>query len=1351
VLLVVLAVLALLAPAARADPPSPSQYALSGRVYDGAVGDESAPLQGVTVTLYGSRVIDAPGSIVLDSTTTNSTGWYGLDVPADAPYLYYHIIETNPATYLSVGATSVSGAVVNSDWIRYAAPLAGQTLTGNKFWDRPRATSTYTPTRTPIATATPTRPGAATATATPRLTATATRTATRTPTRPGAPTATVTATPSRTATRTPTRPGDPTATATPTHPPSSELADVGVSKALVQPPFHPVPPGSPLEYSITVRSLGPGTARNVVVADWLPEGVSFDAASGGCSLVQSAPPHDVVRCALGDLAAGTEVNLWLRAKLAPDVCGTITNTVTVDTFSVDPEPANNAFWAVSWVGPCPEKPLLRTTKTLVTPAGGVAHVGEVVRFRIDLQNLAATPLGPITLHDSFLLDDFDFVAASPPPTVNKVSAPNYYLSWEGLHVPAGGTLQVLLDLKAKRPGVTAVNCAQAWVLPEAGFGSTWIFEQACAQVRVEALEGRHFTVWKRFTNPSNHIAQLGDWLTFETQWTNIGAVTTNEVRVHDAIAPPSVSTFFPLDYGFLWPFQTGDWAKVGVTFKANDVASPAVNTASWTVTWPNGDKETRSASDYVYILDGELGKGLFIDKRLVAPQGGAVISDTVTYQIVITNATGADLPILSLTDTFPQPCLKFLSASLSPDVINPGQLIWNNLGPLPLGAVKSVEVRFHAEAACPQALNCAEARYLIPGAPWKTAADCAPLEIRGPRPELRLVKRRLSPSPVFVGDVVEYQVEVTNVGNAPVPVVPLHDGYQAAYFEFVSAAPPPDAVDPAHGRLDWNNLGPLAPGAKHMVNLRLRAIHPALGALNCAEAHYTVGASPLMAYDCATVDIRSRPPSIQVRKERLPTPSGLPPNAPLAQGELARYRVTVVNTGPDPLHDVVVEDHYDPGCAEFVASDGPATVLVAPGHLRWHLLGLPTGDSASWVVTLRLRGFCSPFANCALAHAFGPQGEEVGSDACVELAMVRAEPGLSISKRQVAPPGPVPVGGVVDYEIVVRNTGNLTLDHVALTDWYDGGCLAFVGAAPLPTYVGPNELHWDQVGPLGPGDAAIVHVLLRIKAPCGQMENCARAVWLVSDTPELEAVDCVPLVLARGSRPVYLPLILRNYPPTPPTPTPTRTVKPPATATRTQTPRPTATSVAGATVTGTPTRTTTTTATPTGTRTTTTLLDDDFDDGDLSGWTPGEGTWTNPGGYLRGAYASGADWCMTGVAGAAFTYEGKVIIYSGDAAGLTFRSSVDGASSYDIMLDAAHGTFQIGKRPSYTNLVGCTLPIERNRWYTIKVVVSGDRIEAYLDGSKRLIGEDTTYTTGYLGVILDSATAGYDDLLATQP
>lgn len=115
--------------------PEPATWRLEGRVFEGEVGDESRPLQGVTIEAYVANSPYPETGKLLTSTTTDEKGWYGLEVPDG--YEFYSIRETDPPGYESVGATSAGGTVRTSNWIEYALPLERKTLTGNRFWDKP--------------------------------------------------------------------------------------------------------------------------------------------------------------------------------------------------------------------------------------------------------------------------------------------------------------------------------------------------------------------------------------------------------------------------------------------------------------------------------------------------------------------------------------------------------------------------------------------------------------------------------------------------------------------------------------------------------------------------------------------------------------------------------------------------------------------------------------------------------------------------------------------------------------------------------------------------------------------------------------------------------------------------------------------------------------------------------------------------------------------------------------------------------------------------------------------------------------------------------------------------------------
>ena len=125
--------------AVQAEQRPAAEWTFQGRVYEGDVGVEpphSRPLEGVTVSVYGANNPHPDPGTFIRSTTTNSEGWYGLPVyDDDGSFEFYHLRETDPAGYVSVGATTVDGTVRTDNWIEYVIPLEGKALTGNKFWD----------------------------------------------------------------------------------------------------------------------------------------------------------------------------------------------------------------------------------------------------------------------------------------------------------------------------------------------------------------------------------------------------------------------------------------------------------------------------------------------------------------------------------------------------------------------------------------------------------------------------------------------------------------------------------------------------------------------------------------------------------------------------------------------------------------------------------------------------------------------------------------------------------------------------------------------------------------------------------------------------------------------------------------------------------------------------------------------------------------------------------------------------------------------------------------------------------------------------------------------------------------
>jgi len=250
---------------------------------------------------------------------------------------------------------------------------------------------------------------------------------------------------------------------------------------------------------------------------------------------------------------------------------------------------------------------------------------------------------------------------------------------------------------------------------------------------------------------------------------------------------------------------------------------------------------------------------------------------------------------------------------------------------------------------------------------------------------------------------------------------------------------------------------------------------------------------------------------------------------------------------------------------------------------------------------------------------------------------------------------------------------------------------------------------------------------------------------------------------ATGNSPALLRVQVTN----PPTPTPTGQVRPTRTpsATVTQTATPTRTPTRTPTGTPTPTRTGAAprriflpvimkqpvvpgpTYTPTRTATPSAIFADDFNDGDLAGWTPNGGTWFNPGEYMQAAHTT-VGYNVRSETGDNSVYEGTVILLSGNAAGLIFRASADGTANYCAVLDASANALRLCVNHSGGYLNYYPMTVEYGRPYRIKVVADGSKLDVYLDGMKRVSAEDTRYSTGKFGAYIRNGDAVWDSLEA---
>jgi uncharacterized repeat protein (TIGR01451 family) len=182
-------------------------------------------------------------------------------------------------------------------------------------------------------------------------------------------------------------------------------ADVAVTKAVTP---EAVLAGNTLTYTLVVSNNGPGLARNVVVTDALPAGMSQVFASG--NPISTNP----LVWALGDLVAGQSVTLQV-VTVAPVSNATLTNTVLVNTVSPETRTDNNTAIAPVLVG----RPLLQIAKTVNQGNGSVIKPEDLLTYTMVVSNMGNLPATNVLVVDN-VPEQTSYVegSATPPTAVN---------------------------------------------------------------------------------------------------------------------------------------------------------------------------------------------------------------------------------------------------------------------------------------------------------------------------------------------------------------------------------------------------------------------------------------------------------------------------------------------------------------------------------------------------------------------------------------------------------------------------------------------------------------------------------------------------------------------------------------------------------------------------------------------------------------------------------------------------------------------------------------------------------------------------------------------------------------------
>src|SRR5690606_20033272 len=139
------------------------------------------------------------------------------------------------------------------------------------------------------------------------------------------------------------------------------------------------------------------------------------------------------------------------------------------------------------------------------------------------------------------------------------------------------------------------------------------------------------------------------------------------------------------------------------------------------------------------------------------------------------------------------------------------------------------------------------------------------------------------------------------------------------------------------------------------------------------------------------------------------------------------FTITVMNNGPSRATDVVVQDVVPDGY-NVTGTTVEEGIWNAPD---WTIPSLSSGQSYEMTITAEVLA-SGTYDNTATVYANEDDPDD--SNNTDEVLVELAAPELTVTKVITSAAPYDAVGDVITYDIVVTNTGNVTIDNIALTD-----------------------------------------------------------------------------------------------------------------------------------------------------------------------------------------------------------------------------------------------------------------------------------------------------------------------------
>lgn len=811
--------------------------------------------------------------------------------------------------------------------------------------------------------------------------------------------------------------------------------------------------GRPSLFPFTFENLGGSQSAPAEVTVDVPAGATVTGSPSGWSCSSAFPlvgPATLVCAPAANLEKDAPVTFELPVIVTTSG---IAISAAVSGAMVDPDGDNNEHTI--------------TVPSAAAVAGGLGVVksdglaavvaGQTATYSITVTNpLEFESLGGVTVTDA-LPAGVQFVSATAGGTVT-----GGVVSWTIPTIgPAADAVVAVTVLVLDSAPSSIVNTASASAV-DPGFPSATLSGSGSDTDAVDKL-----TLTKTASLAGAASPQPGDVVTYTFVATNSGGGVVSGVQITDPM--PGLSAISVLSWpalpGYLGAGQSVT-ARATYTMTAADVdAGTLSNTASVTGDSVGGGRTSASATATM-TLPGTPAISLVKTAALGSPIPKP--TELVSYTFTVTNTGNVSLSGVAISDQLAGlSTITFGPWPGTPGTLAAGQAV-TATATYPLGT---------ADLDRGSLVNTATATGVPPvGTPVSSTDDVTVLLPANAALTLDKSGMQADPSGTVPGDTITYSFTATNAGNVTLTGVAIADplsGLSALNYAWPGAA------------------GVLAPGEEVTATATYVTTQDdvdAGGVDNTATVSGTgVDSSTAEAIASTSVPIPADPRLSLVK-------SGAVASVMPAPGDLVTYSFEVENAGSITVSSVAISDGLTGLSAIDYGAWPGAAGRLAPGERVTATATYPLTQADIDLGRVE---------NTATAAGIAPGDDPVSTIDSATVNLLGA-PAIEFSKTADIAAGTPVAGDAVDYAFEIRNSGNVTMSGVGITD-------ALVGLSEITYGAWPTTS-----GVLAPGQsvtASATYAITQADLDAGTVMNRATATGTGARGGSATADDGVTIAL----------------------------------------------------------------------------------------------------------------------------------------------------------------------------------------------------------------------------------------------